>query len=234
MIILSADTSTPYLSVALTNDLQVLAQLTTHANRKHSEKLLEYTDMLLRETNTTLHDIELLAIAHGPGSFTGLRIGISAWKGLASGSHTPLIGISTLDALSTRAGAPNTPVCTLLDAKMKEVYAALYECGAHQRTSLVEETVCPLDTILEQCPDNTTFLGDGATLYQSEILDQLPHANVLSESFDYPGALAVATEAFHQFNQNPQIVSTNVCPVYLRKSQAEAMRQPDPAPSPAS
>lgn len=224
MLILAADTSTPYLSIALCRDTAVVAEISILADRKHSEKLLLYVDQLLRETETALSDIDLLAIAHGPGSFTGIRVGVSAWKGLAAGADLPIVGISTLDALARRAEASERTLCTLLDAKMNEVYGAVYRYERTERRVLLDHTVAPVEAILEHCSEDTLFLGDGATLYSEQIRTVFPDAQMLHNAYGYPGASAVAFEALTLIESGVRSANTNVTPVYLRKSQAEVNR----------
>ena len=222
MLILATDTSTPYLSIALCDDNKVIAEVSTLADRKHSEKLLMYVDQILKETGTELTDIDLLAVAHGPGSFTGIRVGVSAWKGLASGANIPITGISTLDALAARTHTKDGTVCVLLDAKMGEVYSSIYSFDNGTRTILQSHAVSPIEDVLQNCPTDTLFLGDGATLCREQIRSIFPDAQILSEAYDFPGAVAVALEALKQSSR--EATPDNVIPIYLRKSQAEIVR----------
>lgn len=224
MLILAADTSTPYLSVSLCDNDEVLAEFTEYADRQHAEKILPVLDSILSETETSLTAIDLFAVSIGPGSFTGLRIGVSAWKGLALGVQAPIIGIPTLDALASRVPSPTGPVCTLLDAKMDEVYACLYTFENGKQIVQFPPIVDSIESVLKRCPANTVFIGDGATKYKSVISEQLPTAEILPDSFDAPSATAVALIAF-RLCQNKMPANDNpVSPLYLRKSQAEEVR----------
>jgi len=224
MLILAADTSTPYLSIALYKNARLVAEISEYAERKHAENILLYLDQILQETDTSLLDIDLLAVAHGPGSFTGVRVGVSAWKGLAAGANIPIIGISTLDALARRADLASGTVCTLLDAKMNEVYAAVYRYQRGERQTLYDHTVAPIDSILRHCPEDTAFLGDGAALYREQIASAFPKAKLFPKAFDFPGASSVALEALALTESRTQPPESNVTPVYLRQSQAEVNR----------
>lgn len=225
MIILSADTSTSYYSVGACQDGHVLAEVSVDGERKHSERLLETTDWLLHACGLQLGDVDMLAISHGPGSFTGLRIGVSAWKGLALGAGLPLVGVSTLDAMARLSGLRDGCVCPLLDAKMQEVYGAVYEFSAGVRTNTRPETVGPVEDLLAGAPENVLFVGDGAKIYRDRIVSALPGAHFAASENDYPRASAVANEAAYVLTQGASSDAASVRPVYLRKSQAERMRE---------
>jgi tRNA threonylcarbamoyladenosine biosynthesis protein TsaB len=221
MLILAADTSTPYLSVALCDDDRVCGEMTLHANRQHAEKILIFVDTLLKQTNKTLADIDLFAVTVGPGSFTGLRVGVSAWKGLASGVQTPITGISTLDALVARIPIRSGQLCPILDAKMDEVYAALYTDEAGQRTEILAPVVEAIESVLDRCTEDTLFFGDGATKYRDEIRTRFPNATILSQLYDAPTGTSVALEAWKRHAVTLPPLDNPVVPIYLRKSQAE-------------
>ncbi|MBN4046826.1 tRNA (adenosine(37)-N6)-threonylcarbamoyltransferase complex dimerization subunit type 1 TsaB, partial [bacterium AH-315-P07] len=196
--------------------------------------LLAFVEILLDETNITLSDIDLLAVAHGPGSFTGVRVGVSAWKGLAAGAQIPIIGVSTLDALARRVEHSSHPVCPLLDAKMSEVYSACYRYENGHRETINTQTVATVEAVLDQCPAGTLFLGDGAALYREKIRSRFPDALIMPESCNFPGATAIAAEAVSSYDPESDACEINVSPVYLRKSQAEVVRDTKLAQASAS
>ncbi len=202
----------------------MLGEITRYADRQHAEKLLTYTHWLLEEHNTSLDDIDLLAVSHGPGSFTGLRVGVAAWKGLATGAAIPIMGVSTMDALARRVPVANGTVCALLDAKMKEVYASLYSYEQGIRTCTQDVIVAPIETILAQCPEDTLFVGDGAGLYSEAIVAANPTATILPEMYHPISAASVAREAAALISKGEKPQNNSVSPIYLRKSQAEVVR----------
>lgn len=224
MIILSADTSTAYYSVGLSDDEHVLGEVTVEGGRKHSERLLETVDWLLRECGFELGDVEMLAVSHGPGSFTGLRIGVSAWKGLALGADLPLVGVSTLDAMARLSPALEGVLCPLLDAKMQEVYGALYRFENGQRLKLNTESVGPVEDILAGLSGPVMCLGEGAEEYRDRIAQVLPEAAFAPEGCNFPRASAVACEAMYALAEGASCDAAQLRPVYLRKSQAEQAR----------
>ena len=233
MLILSSDTSTAYYSVALSDDRHVLAEVCVEGGRKHSERLLETVDWLLHETGCELNNIDMWAIAHGPGSFTGLRVGVAAWKGLALGAGLPLVGVSTLDAMSRMPELHDGWACPILDAKMQEVYGAVYRFEDGTRTSVKPDTVCPVEELLDGLSGKVTFFGEGAEVYRQRIQDLLPEAVFTSGACDYPRASTVGFEALHLLEEGASSDPGSVRPVYLRKSQAEEARSSTPRKAPA-
>jgi tRNA threonylcarbamoyladenosine biosynthesis protein TsaB len=227
-VILAADTSTSLNTVALSREGVLLSEATVNCQRLHAERLISTVDWLLRESGLRLDEVDLFAIAHGPGSFTGLRIGISTWKGFAFGLRKPLIGVSTLDALARQLCTGTGLVCPLLDARMKEVYGALYRCTPEGPQRLMEERVDTAESFAQQvtaqAPAGVLFAGDGAELYRTLLLQLVPGASVLDPLLGHPRAAAVAAEAYRLLQQGAPAVGALVNPVYLRQSQAEQNR----------
>jgi tRNA threonylcarbamoyladenosine biosynthesis protein TsaB len=232
-VILAADTSTATNSVAICRDNSVLAESIVEGGRLHSERLIPTVDWLLGEAGITLTDVELLAISLGPGSFTGLRIGAATWKGLALANRLPLIGVPTLDAM-TRLSTFSSDgyVATVLDARMKEVFAAVYRYEGGHRHSVVEAcALAPANLIqtVEALPRfsarDMLFVGDGAVLYRDLFAAQWPEARFAEPALGVPRASAVAQEALALRASGVDEDGANLSPIYLRKSQAEVNRE---------
>lgn len=219
MIILAADTSTEYNCVAVCDENGVLSEVCVKAGRAHSEKLLETVDWVLSNANVALEDLDHLAISVGPGSFTGLRIGVSTWKGLSVATKIPLIPIPTLDAYARAASLHQGRACPMLDAKMDEVFTAHYDYNGGVRTKLTDDLVCSIDTLLDKATDDTLFWGEGAARYAGEIKARFPDATVKTD--EPPRATYVASEAFALLKEGAITEGVVVEPVYLRLSQAE-------------
>jgi tRNA threonylcarbamoyladenosine biosynthesis protein TsaB len=221
---LGVDTSTPVNTVALCDDGRILVETAVDCGRAHAERLMATVDWVLAEAGTDMDGIGMLAVSVGPGSFTGLRIGVAAWKGLALARGIPLVGVPTLDAL-TRIGAfHDTAVCPMLDAKMNEVFAALYRFSPKGREKLTEDCVVPASEMLARAPEDTIFLGDGADLYRDAILAARPNATILGGGFRSPRASAVCIEAEAMVKAGCATSAAAVKPVYLRMSQPEVLR----------
>ncbi|MBX7255001.1 MAG: tRNA (adenosine(37)-N6)-threonylcarbamoyltransferase complex dimerization subunit type 1 TsaB [Candidatus Hydrogenedentes bacterium] len=225
MKLLAVDTSTSSLSIAICRQDSVLVEATLECDRRHTERLLATVDWALKEVSLTLADLGALAVTIGPGSFTGLRVGLAAMKGLAVGARLPLIGVLTLDAMARMVGISSGTVCPLLDAKMGEVFGAAYAIQSLSPVKLSPDRVCSVQAFLENAPAEAYYLGDGALLYRSEIARMRPESHILGPLFGAPRASAVAQEARHILESGA--VATNpdeVVPVYLRVSQAEQAR----------
>jgi len=224
MRILAADTTTAINTVAVCEDGRVLAETVSACGRAHAERLLATVDWVLAEAGIGLGDLDGLAISIGPGSFTGLRVGAATWKGLALAQGLPLVPVPTLDAMTRLGAFRDVEVCPLLDARMGEVFGAVYRFEGAARTKLTEDRVCPVEAILEASSDGAVFLGDGATAYRDRILARRPEAAFVAPWCAVPRASAVAAEAAVLIEQGVSTDAAQVSPVYLRKSQAEEHR----------
>ncbi len=230
MVILAADTSTPYYSVAVVRGGEVLGEVAICGGRRHSERMLETTRWLLEEVRIQGPELDGLAVSVGPGSFTGLRVGVSAWKGLALGWGLPLFGVGTLDALALNAGAASGSICPALDAKMAEVFFGAYQIDGDALISVHEPMVASVQTMLERVPEDCVFLGDGADRYRDEILAVRPAAELLGGLHSYPRAASVGILGARMAMSGDTGDAAAVEPVYLRGSQAEEMKKAVAAP----
>lgn len=221
MLILAADTSSPVLSVALADDSRLLAETYVECGRAHSERLLATVDWVMTEAGRSLQDVEAYAVSVGPGSFTGLRIGVAALKGLALAQARPLIGIPTLPVLARAAGMRDGSVCPLLDARMKEVFGAVYSYTLGNRSEVVPMQAVPIESILQQAPPETLFIGAGAHEYADAIRATYPDAAFGHSGLNHPRAAAVAAEAIAALAAGAESDAASVAPIYLRGSQAE-------------
>lgn len=223
--ILAADTSTSVNTVALWRDGVILAETLSACGKRHSERLLLTVEWTLEEAGLRLADVDALAISIGPGSFTGLRIGVAAWKGLALGLERRLLGVPTLDAMTRTGLFHDVLACPLLDARMGEVYGAIYRYCGTAREKLAPDRVGTVESVLSSLPAGPVwFLGDGAALYRERILRCVPDAMFAPARLAVPRASAVAEEAAMLLSQGAATDPARVAPVYLRQSQAELNR----------
>lgn len=227
--ILAVDTSTSVNTVAVCagaaeEPFRVLAETVVECRRLHSERLLPTTDWILREAGLDWPEIDLLAVSIGPGSFTGLRIGAASWKGLAFARRLPLIGVSTLDAMSRLALPVEGLVCPMIDARMQEVYGAVYRFHPGARERITPERVCSVESLVAGLSGRVVILGDGARVYADRIRACLPEAVFAPAWSLSPRASAVAAEALELFEAGVPVDPALVTPVYIRLSQAEMHR----------
>jgi tRNA threonylcarbamoyladenosine biosynthesis protein TsaB len=228
-IILAADTTTGINTVAVCqaaspDDCRILAETITESHRLHSERLIATVDCVLTEAGLRLEEVTALAISNGPGSFTGLRIGAATWKGLALARRLPLVAVPTLDAMTRLGAFRDGTVCPLIDARMKEVFGAVYRFKNGIREKCTPDRVCPVESLLEGLEPPVFVLGDGARIYRERIAACLPDAVYVEGLCAAPRASAVAAEAACLLAAGVDTDPAHVSPVYLRKSQAEVNR----------
>jgi len=220
--ILALDTASPSGSVALVRDGHLVGESILNLKTTHSERLLGVVDHLLGGVGCTLDQLDALAVVRGPGSFTGLRVGMATAKGLALALEVPLVGVSSLAALAANAPFARMPVCALLDARKNEVYAGLFSCAAGRPEPLGEERVVPPETFLQGLSGEALFVGDGAERYRSLIVRHLGGgAHFVPTPLNQPRAALVAWLAADELDGAPVSPADLLAPVYLRPSEAE-------------
>lgn len=226
MIVLGIETATHAGSVALVDETHQLALRELGILRTHSEWLLGAIRDVLGDAGCTIKEVHGIAVSLGPGSFTGLRIGLSTAKGLCYANDLPLAGVSTLDAMASRFPFCRVPVCPMLDARKREVYAALYDMEAEQPVRLIEPEAAHPVRFLESVGGTTLFLGSGAALYRQHILDRLGDGALFAPAeLFHPSAAAVARLGLGMLKQGQRVDVNAIEPTYLRVSEAQLARR---------
>ena len=224
MIILAIECATRSASIALLNDDKVIGELYFGAGRHHAEILIPGIENLFSLTGMTIDDADLLACTKGPGSFTGVRIGISTIKGLALAVAKPIVGVSTLKVLAMNLSCSRNLVCTLLDAQKNQVYSGLYRIGANGLPEpAADDRLNDIETVIGELPkEHIDFIGDGALRYQDKILEGISSATILNnERTNNPSASALGLIAFEHYKRGLIDNPLTLAPVYLRLSEAE-------------
>src|SRR4030066_1663165 len=173
MKILALETATMAGSIAIVDDEELIAEVKLNINVAHSERLISSIDYLLNASRLSIKDIDAFAVSIGPGSFTGLRIGLSTIKGLSYAAKKPIVPVPTLDAFARRLRFSSYPVCPMLDARKNEVYAALYGCENGQCGKIIPETAIAPADLLKDIKGRTIFTGEGAKIYRELIIENL-------------------------------------------------------------
>ncbi len=226
MLILALESTAKAASVALVQDGVMLGQTTQLSGLTHSRTLLPMAEDLMKNTGFKVSDVDGFAVAHGPGSFTGVRIGVSAVKGLAWAAQKPACGVSTLGAMAWNgvAAGEGSLICCCMDARRSQVYNALFEVRDGRPERLCEDRAISVEALLEELKSNdwTPFLvGDGAELCAKAFRAADFSFTIAPENLRHQSAWGVAMAA-----QEADFVSGDkLQPVYLRLSQAERERQ---------
>ncbi len=221
MIVLAVESSAVAASVALQKDEHLLAELTLNRGNTHSENLLPMVETLLQRLDLTVDDIDLFAVSTGPGSFTGVRIGVATIKGLAFGKGKPCAGVSTLEALAENlAFLPDGLICPVMNARRNQVYTALFR-GGKRLLPDAAISVAELEEALAAYDEPVWFVGDGYELVTGQI--RHPYHS-LPERLRLQSAASVAAVALRYAKEGNTTDDARLFPVYLRPSQAERTR----------
>ena len=225
MKILSIDTSSKVCTVAILEDNKLIKEIWDNNGYTHSERLMPTIKQILEETDLELKDIDLFVVDKGPGSFTGIRIGIATMKGFFDYLNTPSIGVSSLEALAYNI-KENGIICSLIDAKNEQVYSGIFENidGKYiiRRNLSFDNIHDFLDDLKNLNLDyNITFVGDGAILNKELIIHALPNSKFINNNDVSAYNLGLA--GLYRYNEDSNIVKNedNILPLYLRKSEAE-------------
>jgi tRNA threonylcarbamoyladenosine biosynthesis protein TsaB len=226
LIVLSVDTSTPVGSVALTKKEEVLAEYILRVAHTHARHVLVLIERMLADCGVSFETLDALAVTVGPGSFTGLRIGMATVKGLAYAAKKPVLGVSTLLALAQNLAFAPYPICPLLDAKKKEVYCGIYRDPGDgtPRTEWEDRAIAP-HKLISRISEKTLFLGDGTLLYRDLLAKTLgAKALFAPESLHFPRASNVGRLAYYRLREGKVDHLFTLTPRYLRRSEAETAR----------
>jgi len=221
--ILGIDTSTACGSVGLIDDEQVISEYLLNLPVTHSERLLGAIELVLREAHYALGDLDGWAISLGPGSFTGLRIGVSTVKGLAVATRKPVAGISTLDVLASQITPTPNLICPILDARKGEVYAAFYryEEGNSLKRLSTYQAVRPED-LVKKIQGKIVFIGNGAKTYRDYLRNSLQsNAIFLPSPLNLPLGSMVAKLGSELLQKREFLDLSTFTPIYVRPSEAE-------------
>jgi len=223
-VVLAIETAGFYGSLALVTRDYCIAEYTLGSRLTHSRRLLAGRDWLLRESGMDFAKIAALAMSLGPGSFTGLRIGLGTCKGLAMAAGIALCGVPTLDALASQVPFASELICPVLDARKKEVYTAFYraekETGKPLRISALR-AITP-EALAREIKEPVIFLGDGASVYEEILKGILGNlARFPSGAAFFPRAATIGMLALERFIKGEILNTAAAVPIYVRPSEAE-------------
>ena len=222
------DSSGIVASVAVVEDDTLLAEYTVNYKKTHSQTLLPMLDEIVKMTELELESVDAIAVAAGPGSFTGLRIGSATAKGLGLALKKPLVAVPTVDALAYNLYDAQGLICPIMDARRKQVYTGIYRFEEHQLMTLKEQWAAPIEELLEelnQRGEMVTFLGDGVPVFRELIAEklQVPYSFAPAH-VNKQRAAAVAALGSIYYKEGRTETAMEHIPEYLRVSQAERER----------
>lgn len=225
MKVLAIDTSTMMGSVALLEDDRIVAEGLLNVEVTHSERLISSVDDILKMASVDISDVDLFAVAIGPGSFTGLRIGLAAVKGFAFSLQKPIVGVSTLKALAYNAFASELPVVSLLNARRGEFYVGAYSFKKNGAKEILKESVMPPDRLvsyLKSLKKKMVLVGDGVYHLHDDQLKGIKNRIVsVPPAMVHPRASNVAWLALEKFQDGKIDDPNSLVPNYIRTSDAE-------------
>ena len=224
MLILAFESSAKPASAALVKDGQLLSQYMQCSALTHSRTLLPMAEDMLKNAEIRLSDVDLIAVAHGPGSFTGIRIGVSTVKGLAWAAEKPCVGVSTLEAMAWHGLAVGGYICPVMDARRSQVYNALFKIENGRPVRMTEDRPIALEELAKEVTAlgaPVFLIGDGAALCFEYFTAHGVPCVMAPDNLRWQDAWGVAMAAADKTPGN----ADELLPVYLRLSQAERERQ---------
>ncbi len=226
MRILGLDTSGDTCSVGIMDDDRIIAELSVTDRNTHSVNLMPLVDRVLRENDLSICDIDAFAVNVGPGSFTGIRIGVCTVMGMAMNRHTPCIGVNTLESLAYNAQGFTGTICPMIDARRQESYWSLFGSDGRDVERISDDGAEKVVDILTRLPEGTIcFVGDGALKNRAMIEEALGERAVfLPESAMIPCAASTLKAAKAMAEKGGMQPAYELAPYYLRPSQAEQMK----------
>ncbi len=211
MNVLAIETATQICSVALTHDGHLIAEARLNIKKVHASKLFGLVQFVLQQAELTANQLDGVAVSIGPGSFTGLRIGLSAAKGIALGANLPLVAVPTLDALAHNVPLSDGIVCPILRSRVDEYYFAIYERNRYINTSVTDVRILHIDELYNAIPEKAFVLGDVQPLQQ-----KANNFSAVPEAFNHCSALSVAEVGTQKLKSGEIVEKETIEPMYYQ------------------
>ena len=224
MKILAIDTSAGAGSVALAEDRRIIGEYFINTSLTHSRTLVPMIDNLLKNTSTDIKDIDAVAVNAGPGSFTGVRIGVAAAKGIAFPGDLPCISVSTLESMAYNLMYSDCTVCAVMDARCQQVYNAVFRISNNYAEILCDDRALSISKLTEELKNidgKIILVGDGAELCYNSMKEELKNLSLAPQNLRFQKASSTALIAFEKYENNQITTSSELMPMYLRLPQAQ-------------
>lgn len=225
MKILALDTTAEVCTAAICENTKLIAEMTVNTGNTHSQTLLPLIEQILKISETSLDEIDCFSCSTGPGSFTGVRIGVATVKGIAYGKNKPCVSVSTLEALAYNLIGYEGIICPVMNARRNQVYNALFECKNGNLTRLCDDralSIEELDEELSSSEQMVYLVGDGYSITERGF--NKTKIGFVPERMRVQSAYSVACCALEKYNLGQTLTDGELVPIYLRPSQAERER----------
>lgn len=224
MKILGIDTSSMAASVAVIEDNKLICEYTINTKKTHSQKLMPMIENMLGLSDLNVREIDVIAVCEGPGSFTGLRIGMATAKAIAHVNDIPVIGVNSLEALAANMNLCDKKICSILDAQRNQVYTGRYQYEGTKLVEIKEIGIQQIDELLEelaQSGEQWILVGEAVYKYEDKIRE-ISNIEIPAASNNVTKAGSLCSVAKVKFDEGKDIFDCyTVNPLYIRKSQAE-------------
>lgn len=216
MKILGIDTSSKFLSIALSKDNDIIIEEMHLLERKHSSLLIPKIKEMLGKAGTSIEDVDAFVIGLGPGSFTGLRIGVSAVKGFGIATKKPCVGVASIDAIALNVKDLSSHlVAPIIDAKRQQVYGAVYKRKNGRIVRESKHLLLSIDGFMKKIKGHAVFLGDAISIYKEKIIKHDKKAVFLNEEYWYPRASNLIRLGLAKLKKHKKIDLSKLDPIYL-------------------
>ena len=224
MKVLGLDTSSNATSIAVIEDNKLICEYTVNTKTTHSQKLMPMIENMLKISEINVNDMDMISICQGPGSFTGLRIGMATAKALSHVNNLPIVGVNSLELLAGNMDLTDKKICSILDAQRTQVYTGQYKFENNKLVELKSIDVVEIDDLLEELKSSKEewiLVGEEVYKYEDKI-KEIENICVPAPSHNVNKASSLCITAMNKYNQNIDVHDCyTINPVYIRKSQAE-------------
>ena len=224
MKVLGIDTSSNATSIAVIEDNKLMCEYTVNTKTTHSQKLMPMIENMLKISEINVNDMDMISICQGPGSFTGLRIGMATAKALSHVNNLPIVGVNSLELLAGNMDLSDKKICSILDAQRTQVYMGQYKFENNKLVEIKSVDVVEIDELLEELKSSNEewiLVGEAVYKYEDKI-KEIENICVPAPSHNVNKASSLCSIAMNKYNQNIDVYDCyTINPVYIRKSQAE-------------
>lgn len=224
LTILAIDSSAKAASVCIANEEKIIGEFFINTSLTHSQTLMPMTEQLLKNTEMTIDEVDAIAVNAGPGSFTGVRIGVAAAKGLAFPKNLPCVSVSTLESMAYNLLGTDCVVCAVMDARCSQVYNAMFRIKGETVERLTDDRALSLSDLLlefKQTDERILIVGDGAEITYDFLKNEASNAVLAPKNRRTQTASSVALAAFQKLFEGKTQTAAELMPIYLRLPQAQ-------------